>query len=233
MSEDVRELVSRGSRVLGAAGLDDYIWGHVSVRDPEGRGAWLKRAGIGLSEVLAADVQLVSPEGEVIEGAGERHIEYPIHTEVLAARPDVAAVVHIHPPHAVALAAAGVALRPFSHAGSLFTPPAMPVFDATSDLIRSRELGQSVASSLGDRNAVFLLNHGIVTVGPDLPTAVFTAMLLEEACEQQLRTVGYGGEARWTSDAEALEKRERIYSPRAIRNVWEHLTRRLEAEARP
>lgn len=232
MSADVRALVSLGSRILGAAGLDDYIWGHVSVRDPEGRGAWLKRAGIGLSEVTADDVQLVSPEGVVLDGVGERHIEYPIHTEVMAARPDVGAVVHLHPPHAVALAAAGVALRPVSHAGSLFTPPAVPVFDETSDLIRSAELGAAVAAALGDRNAVFLLNHGVVTVGPDLPTAAFTAMLLEEACEQQLRTIGYGGEPRWTPDAEALQKRERIYSPRAIENVWKHLTRKLDAEAR-
>lgn len=225
--DEIKTLVSLSSRVLGAAGLDDFIWGHSSARDPEGRGAWLKRSGIGLSEITPDDVQLVSREGEVLEGWGDRHIEYPIHTEILAARPDVGGVVHIHPPHAVALAAAGVELRPVSHQATLFTPPSVPRFTATTDLIRSPELGAAVAESLGDRNAVFLVNHGIVAVGPDLQTATITALLLEEACEQQLRTMGYGGIAAWTDDAESLEKRGRIYSPKALDRVWDYLVRKL------
>ncbi len=229
MSDDIRLLVSQASRVLGAAGLDDYIWGHASVRDPEGRGAWIKRSGVGLSEIGPGDVQLVSHDGEVLQGAGNRHIEYPIHTEVYAARPDVGGVVHIHPPHAVALAASGVQLRPVSHQATLFTPPAVPCYDDTTDLIRSAELGAGVARALGDRNAVFLLNHGIVTVGVTVREAAVTALLLEEACEQQLRTLGYGGTPRWTDDAEALEKRDRIYSPKALEQVWQYLLRGLDA----
>lgn len=230
MSTQMQNEVSIASRILGAAGLDDYIWGHASLRDPDGRGAWLKRAGIGLSEVAPDDVHLVSPDGRVIEGSGEPHIEYPIHTELLAARDDIGAVVHIHPPYAIALAASGVPLRAFGHAGSLFTPPDLPRFDLTSDLIRSAELGASLAEALGDRNAAFLVNHGIVTVGVDLPTAVFTAMLLEEACRQQALTATFGGRPTWTPDAEAAEKRDRIYSPRAVHNVWGYLGRKLASE---
>lgn len=233
MSGDSRDLVALASRVLGAAGLDDYIWGHVSVRDPAGRGVWLKRSGIGLSEVTADDVQLVTREGHVVEGVGDRHLEYPIHTEILAARPDVGAVVHIHPPHSIALAAAGIELRPVSHAATLFSPPEVPRFTATTDLIRTPDLGAAVAETLGDRNAVFLVNHGVVTVGPDLPTATITALLLEEACAQQLRTIGFGGEPTWTDDDEAVEKRHRIYSPGALAKVWDYLTRRLEQGNRP
>lgn len=233
MSTDIRTLVSQSSRILGAAGLDDFIWGHSSVRDPDGRGAWIKRSGIGLSEIAPGDVHLVSREGEVVEGAeveggGDRHIEYPIHTEIYAARPDAGGVVHIHPPHAVALAASGVELRPVSHQGTLFTPPSLPRYTDTTDLIRSADLGAAVARALGDRNALFLVNHGIVAVGPDLQTATVTALLLEEACEQQLRTMGYGGIAAWTDDAEALEKRERIYSAKALERVWGYLLRRLD-----
>lgn len=225
--EELALLVSQASRVLGGAGLDDFIWGHASVRDPEGRGAWLKRSGIGLSEITPDDVQLVSRTGEVLQGFGDRHIEYPIHTEIYEARPDVGGVVHIHPPHAVALSATGVELRPVSHQACLFTPPSPPRYDETTDLIRTQALGAGVARSLGERNAVFLVNHGIVAVGPDLQTATVTALLLEEACEQQLRTVGYGGGMIWTNDAEALEKRDRIYSPQAIARVWEYLVRKL------
>ena len=39
---DLRELVSLGCRVLALEGQDDYIWGYVSARDPDGRGVWMK-----------------------------------------------------------------------------------------------------------------------------------------------------------------------------------------------
>ena len=66
---------------------------------------------------------LVSWDGEVLEEHGRRHIEYPIHTEVMRARDDVQAVVHTHAPWAVAFAATGRPLRPISHEGALFVPP--------------------------------------------------------------------------------------------------------------
>ncbi|MGV9868150.1 class II aldolase/adducin family protein [Rhodococcus koreensis] len=222
-----RELVSLASRVLGAADQGDFIWGHASARDAEGRGSWIKQSGIGLSEVTADRVHLVSPEGDVLEGSGPRHIEYPIHTEIMAARPDVGGVVHAHSPHAVALAAAGVDLRPVSHAATYFVPPAVPRFTETSDLISTRDLGRAVADRLGDASAIFLVNHGIVTVGPDLRSATFAALLLESACEQMLRTLAFGGEPRWTDDDEALAKREHIYNTRAVNTAWDYLVRQL------
>ncbi len=229
MSGDIRTLVSLASRILGAADHGDFIWGHGSARDPEGRGVWIKESGIGMTEVTPDRVQLVSPEGEVLDGSeGPRHIEYPIHTEIMAARPDVGGVVHTHSPHAIALAAAGVELLPVSHAATHFVPPAVPQFTETANLIRTRELGASLAATIGDGNAVFLVNHGIVTVGPDLHTATVSALLLEQAAQQQLLTMGFGGAASWSDDEEALAKRELIYSPKALRSVWDHLVRELD-----
>ena len=70
----------RANRALGAAGQADLIWGHASVRDPSGRGAWMKAAGWGFEEITRERVVLVSDEGDVLAGEGRRHIEYPIHT---------------------------------------------------------------------------------------------------------------------------------------------------------
>src|SRR5690606_10392577 len=116
MREDIRELVAVSSRILAANHQGDLIWGHSSMRDPDGRGVWIKEAEYGMEEVTADRVHLVSPDGNVESGAGTRHNEYPIHTEIMLARPDVGAVVHTHAPHAVALAASGQSLRPVSHA---------------------------------------------------------------------------------------------------------------------
>jgi L-fuculose-phosphate aldolase len=227
--DDIRERVALASRVLGANGHDDFIWGHVSARDPEDRGVWIKASGLGLTEVTCDDVMLVSREGEVVTGAGPRHVEYPIHTEIMAMRPDVGAVVHSHPPHSIALAAAGDSLRPVSHGATMFVPPDVPCFTHTSDLIVTRDLGRSLAESLGDRDAVFLVHHGIVTVGPDLPTAVMRAIILERSCQQQMLTRAFGLDLHFTEDEEALSKRERIWHDQAVASAWDHLVRLLEA----
>ncbi|MGH3479097.1 MAG: class II aldolase/adducin family protein, partial [Nocardioidaceae bacterium] len=96
MPDDPRDLVATASRILARAGHGDLIWGHASVRDAQDRGVWLKAATWGLDEIDRDRVHLVDGRGEVVEGDGQRHSEYPIHTEVVAARPDVGGVVHVH-----------------------------------------------------------------------------------------------------------------------------------------
>jgi ribulose-5-phosphate 4-epimerase/fuculose-1-phosphate aldolase len=222
------ELVATASRILAAAGHDDLIWGHASVRDPDGTGVWIKSAEWGLGEVTPDRVHLVDADGVVRSGEGVRHSEYPIHTEIMAARPDVGAVVHTHPPHAVALAATGQPLRPVSHAANAFVPPEVPRFTATADLVLTPELGRAVAATLGDARAMFLVNHGIVTVGETLEEATVAAVLLERACEQQILTHTAGGWPTWSDRDESLAKREHIYHDKAVAAVWEYLVRQLE-----
>jgi L-fuculose-phosphate aldolase len=224
---DVREQVALASRVLGANGHDDFVWGHVSARDPDGRGVWMKASGLGLTEIEPENVMLVNSGGEVLVGDGPRHVEYPIHTEIVASRPDVGAVVHSHPPHSIALAAAGDTLLPVSHGGTWFVPPAVPAFTLTADLIVTPALGAALAQTLGDHNAVFLVNHGIVAVGPDLATAVVRAIVLERSCQQQILTRSLGLELHHSDDDESLAKRRSVWHEAAVASVWEHLVRQL------
>ena len=50
--------VALASRVLGAAGQSDMVWGHVSLRDPAGRGVWMKASGWSFDEVTTDRVLL-------------------------------------------------------------------------------------------------------------------------------------------------------------------------------
>ena len=222
------ETVALGCRVLGAAQQSDLVWGHLSARDPAGRGIWMKASTYGFEEIGVPQVLLVDHDGGVIKGEGRRHAEYPIHTEVMAARPDVGAVVHTHSPAAVALAATGQPLLPVSHEGVLFWPPDIPRFTATGDLILTADLGRRVAETLGDRNAALLVNHGIVVVGPDVRTAVVTTVLLDRACRMMLDVLAAGGAKHWSSEAEAATKREHCYPDQLVTHAWDYLVRRLD-----
>lgn len=223
----LQEEVARGCRVLGAAGQSDLVWGHLSARDPDGRGVWMKASTFGFDEITADRVLLVDGDGQVVEGTGRRHAEYPIHTEIMAARSDVGAVVHTHCPSAVALGATGHPLQPLSHEATLFVPPDIARFTQTGDLILTAELGRALAGALGDRNAALMINHGIVVAAADVRTAVVTTVLLDAACRMQLQVLAAGGAAHWSSDAEALAKREHCYPDQLISHAWEYLVRRL------
>jgi L-fuculose-phosphate aldolase len=187
----------------------------------------MKASTYGFEEITADHVILVSGDGEVLEGDRPRHSEWPIHTEVMRSRPEIGAVVHSHPPHSIAVGAAGQPLRPLSHAGTLFVPPEVPRFTKTADLILTTELGTDVADALGGEHAMLLVNHGIVTVGKDVRDAVIRAVLLEKAAHQQVLTYTLGEPQHWSSDDEALAKREHVWAEHHLVMLWDYLSRSL------
>jgi L-fuculose-phosphate aldolase len=226
VSGALREQVALGCRILELDGQGDIVLGHVSARDPEGRGVWMKASSFGLDEIDADKVILVSWDGEVLEGDHPRHIEYPIHTRLMLARNDVQCVVHTHAAWSVAFASTEAPLLPISHEPTLFVPPEIPRFTKTGDLISADGLGDDLAATVGARNAALMVSHGIVTCGPDIPTAVITAVVLERACRTNMRALAAGGPKTWSSDEEALAKRATIYQPKLVRQSWDYFARK-------
>jgi L-ribulose-5-phosphate 4-epimerase len=226
----LREDIALACRILAREGQGDTVYGHVSGRDPSGRGFWMKPAAMGLEEIRAADLLLVDLDGAVLAGHRPRHLEYPIHAEIYRAREDVQAVVHTHPEHATAFSSLRVPLRPIGHEACLFVPPDVPRFTDTTDLILTAALGRAVAAALGGTWALLLENHGVVTAGPTVLDACLRALFLEKAARVQL--LAGGREQTWTEDEQALAKREHVYSPRGQANVWAYLTRRVRERRR-
>lgn len=231
MSDSLADKLAEGCCVLAGDGQGDLIWGHVSARDPARSDRLLmKPAGIGLEEMCREEVIMVGLDGERASGTRPRHVEVFIHTEIMRARPEVQAVVHTHPPHAVAFSSLCRDLLPVGHEGAMFCD-GLPVFERTSDLIVTPDLGQAVAVCLSGHNALLLRNHGIVTCGRSIEEAVMTAVLLEKACKVQLLAENAGGPRATTPPDEARAKRDRIYSPQALQVAFDYCVRRLRARS--
>lgn len=230
-SADAIALAVAGCRALAATGQADMVWGHPSVRDPDGRGVWMKCSGWGFEEVDAGRIVLVGADGEVLAGDGPRHIEYPIHTEIMAARPDVGTVVHTHSAAANAFAALDVPLRPLDHAGALFCYPEIPRFTLTGGLIKTSQLGRLLASALGDAVACLMPQHGIVACGADLAAAVMTAVLLDRACRTQLTAMAAGPLRRWGDEADTVAKRADVWSASQLQAGFAYLLRQADQPA--
>jgi L-fuculose-phosphate aldolase len=216
---------AQANRALGASGQSDMVWGHASIRDPQGRGIWMKAAGWSFDEVTPARVLLVTPDGEVLAGSGPLHIEYPIHTEVMIARPDVGTVVHTHAPAAVSFAVLDRPLLAISHDGVEFAEPQIARFTRTGSLINSAELGRELAETIGDGVGCLIPQHGLVTVGPDAATAVMRAVQLAQACEVQLHAMAAGEIRLWSDSAEIALKKEQTKSERQMKAGYAFLCR--------
>ncbi len=173
-------------RTLALCGHEDKTLGHLSWRDPQGRGLWLKRALRGLAEIDGPDdFVLIDFDGRRLAGSAPMHSEWPIHTEIMRARPDVAIVGHTHPFYACLFAATEEPLRAIAHEGCYFNAD-VPRYRGTSYLIDTPALGRDIAAALGTHRAVLMNNHGLTFCGANLAEAGVLGITLEKACRQQL-----------------------------------------------
>jgi len=228
--ESPEDVAVAAHRALAAAGLSDMIWGHASVRLPDGSGIMTKCSGWSFEEITPQRLVRVSWDGRRLAGEGTVHIEVPIHTRIMAARPEVEAVVHTHAPAVTAFASLGVPLRAISHDGVPFALQ-LPRFERTGNLIDSAELGDALAHGLGAASAIIIPQHGSVTVGRTVAQAVMHAVLLERACATFLSAAAAGGPAVWSDNDELAAKLELVWSPKQMEAGYRYLVRTGSAPA--
>lgn len=224
-TQDLLTRLALGCRILAMEGLGDMNLGHVSVREPGSDRFWMKGQGVGLEEIGVDDLVLVDLDGNKLLGQRPRHGEYPLHAEVFRRRPEINAVVHVHPIHSTVFSALDEPLRPLTHEGALFVPP-IPRFTEITDLILTREQGDLVARVMGERDALLMRNHGVLVAGRSVEDACLTAVFLEKATRVQLLLAGRT-KFDWTSDEEAESKRANIHNPRLMASYWEYYVRKL------
>ena len=219
--DDLRDDVALANRILERLGLA-HAFGHASARVP-GTNTFLlpTRRSPGLAE--AGELLLIDTEGRLVSGEGEPNSEFWIHARLYAARPDVGGVAHAHPPACVCLTQVGEPHRVVHNQGGIFAD-GVPEYSRVG-LIRSRELGDLLAKTVGGGNSAMMRGHGITTAFPDVRAATVAACYLEESASLQLRMLAAaGGDAakiRAFSREEAESLRDQITGSVAKR-AWEY-----------
>lgn len=226
IADQLNEL-AQAHRILAAMGHEDLTSGHMSWRDPEGRGLWMKRNDIGMDEVMDADdLILIDFDGNKLEGHGSRHVEWPIHAEILRARPDVHAVGHTHAFYSQIFSTTDEPLRPVGKQGAWFDD--QPKFRETCNLIRTPELGRSLARTLGSAHAVFMMSHGIAFTGRTIREATLIGIFLEKAVKAQVTIAMTGWKYSWPDPDDCEEKRSITGSASNIDKYWNYLVRHID-----
>lgn len=203
--------------------------GHVSLRDPEGRGFWLKRNRIGLGEVRGPqDFVLVDWDGRQIAGQGGRHSEWPIHSEILRLRADVQIVAHTHPFHACVFSASLDPLQPFTLDADYFID--VPRHEDDVALITTKDEGTALARAMGEGFAVLMGNHGVTFCGISVAHAACVGIFLEKACKAQLAGMSAGFRTGMPTPPTRRKRQGQIMTPVHWEHSWNYLCRKLTAQ---
>jgi L-fuculose-phosphate aldolase len=146
-------------------------FGNISVLH-NGNGFYIKRTGAYLD--TPAEPVFVPLEGDVPPDASS---EYRVHRETYRKTPHLA-IVHAHPPAAVALSLVLDEIRPEDSEGIMFCP-VIPVVTGDPG---SQEVADNVSAALARTKLVIARGHGTFAAGKTLDEAYLFTSLCEHAC---------------------------------------------------
>jgi len=185
--------------------------GNLSVRTAAGDAFAVTPTGVPYDEFDVEDVPVVGIEdGERLEGRMAPSSEVPMHAAIYR-REDAGAIVHTHSPWATTMAVLHQPLPPI-HYMIVAVGKRVPVAEYAP--YGTDELAANVVRAMreADSRAAIVENHGLVTTGPDLPTALEDAVHVESLCQLYLRARAGGGDPRTLTDEQLETVIERFES---------------------
>ncbi|HXI04545.1 MAG TPA: class II aldolase/adducin family protein [Candidatus Saccharimonadales bacterium] len=215
-------------------GLYQGLYGHLTLRVPGAPGYfWVNSLAKRFRDVTAGDLILLGSGGQIVQGEARavNFAAFFIHSAIHRARADVNCVAHTHPAAGCAFAALGLPLLPIDQVGCVFFED-HAVHSDYSGVVAERSEGEAIAAALGSRRAAILVNHGLVTCGPDVAHAVIDMYELERTCDIQLRAMATGRELRVIPAEAARQVRSIRTDPRRYRHEWSVLMRELISDSR-
>jgi L-ribulose-5-phosphate 4-epimerase len=136
-------------------------------------------SGMAYETLVPADVVVMDPKGKVIEGERRPSVDTVALLHIYNNMPGVNAIIHTHQPYATAVGLVMDELPGFCT--TLVNATLGSVTVAPYSSAASLDMGVRTVEYIGDRRAVILRNHGVITVGPTLKDALYAAVYLEDA----------------------------------------------------
>ncbi|TCL93951.1 ribulose-5-phosphate 4-epimerase/fuculose-1-phosphate aldolase [Rhizobium sp. PP-WC-2G-219] len=181
-------------RMAARLGLEEGICNHFSAVVPGHPDLFLvNRLGWAFQEATASSLLICDFEGHVIAGDGvPEATAFYIHARLHKMSPRVGAAFHTHMPNATALSM--VEGEPLVWAGqtSLKFYGRVAVDEDYNGLALDEREGDRIAAVLGDKDILFMKNHGVMVCAPNIAEAWDDLYYLERAAEVQLKAMSTG-----------------------------------------
>jgi L-fuculose-phosphate aldolase len=172
-------------RILDRKGHSSGLAGQISARGEDPATFWTQTYGLGLEEAKASNMLLVDKDLRVIDGNGSINPANRFHLWIYRHRPEVNAIIHTHPLWTSALAMIGQPLA-ISHMDTT------PAYEDTAFLAEwpgvpfGDDEGRIISEALGDKRAILLSHHGLLTACGSLEEATILAIAVERAAQLQI-----------------------------------------------
>ncbi|HEX3381311.1 MAG TPA: class II aldolase/adducin family protein [Paraburkholderia sp.] len=223
-------------RIFDLLGWTEMIYNHITLRVPASvsgaeRHFLINPFGLHYSEVTASNLVKIDAQGRVLDGS-----PYPVnpagfvvHAAIHEGLPDAHCVMHTHTTAGVAVACLEEGLQQTNfYSAQLHDRIAYHDFEGIT--IHAEE-GPRLLAHIGDRQAVILRNHGLLSWGRTLPQAFAILWTLNRACEIQMATFSMGRARPVPQEIAIRCSRDALqFDPRhgAGQDVFDALVRRVD-----
>lgn len=222
-------------RLIARFGMDDLIFTHLSMRLPgDGDRFLINPYGWMFDEITASSLVTVDAEGEAVGGFANASVNpagFVIHSAIHRARRDAHCVMHTHTLAGMAVAALEEGLLPLNQMSMEFYGQlAHHPYEGIADDLSERD---RIVADLGDKPAMLLTNHGLLTVGRTVAEAFYYMYYLEQSCRIQVAAMSTGGKLSVPPPAVCEHAASQFSrgSPTKGQRPWAALRRRLDREA--
>ena len=180
-------------RIFAHYGFDEGVAGHITARDPELTDHfWVNPFGMYFGHIRISDLLLVDHKGDVVEGKKPVNAAaFAIHSKIHQARPDVVAAAHAHSLYGKSWSILGRLLDPLTQDSCAFYQD-HALFDEYTGVVLDTQEGERIATTLGERKAIILRNHSLLTVGQSVDEAAWWFITMDRSCQAQLMAEAAG-----------------------------------------
>jgi len=235
----VREDLAAAYRLVAYYGMDDSIYTHISARVPGTDDQFLINPfGMLFRDITASSLVKIDLEGRILDDTpfDVNPAGFTIHSAVHSARHDAACVLHTHTVAGVGVSSLACGLQPCNQWALEFYNRVV-YHDFEGIALDADERERLVADLGPTAKAMILRNHGLLTLGHNIPEAFILMLNLDRACRVQL-AIQSSGEAIYPVSPEVCEKTARQYEsgdstrepgePDPNAREWRAMLQRLE-----
>ncbi len=176
------------ARRMNDLGINQGCAGNLSFRT--GERFIITPSGMHYDEMQADDLVEVSISTGKVIGGGRPSTEWRFHRDILASRNDIDVVLHAHPVFCTALACQQREIPAFHY--MVAAAGGKRIRCAGYALFGTQQLSTYVLEALGSRRACLMANHGLITLGKNLQSALNLAVEIETLAAQYIRVLQMG-----------------------------------------
>ena len=177
--QELRQAMINVSNAMIDRGINQGTAGNISVRVKDG--FLITPSGVPYDEMMPQDIVLMHLDASH-GGVRKPSTEWRFHRDIMAKKPEVGAVIHLHSRFCTSLSMLRREIPAVHYMIAAAGGPTIPCVPYVT--WGTQELADYILDALNNRLACLLANHGMVCVGPDLKKAAWLAVEVEALAAQ-------------------------------------------------